>query len=384
MKRVSDLPPALVLPLPLILCIQVMLWVVLMPISLRGRVDFRAFYAAGYMARNGKAAQIYDYESEEAIQNSLIEEKGIAPYIHPPYEALLFLPFSFLKFRTASVAFMIFNLALLAAAVFLLQRHGAEPMSWRVLALLSAAFAPFSVTILFGQDVIVMLFFLVVSLTLLREGRDLAAGMTTGMCLFRFQIALPILLLFLLWKRWRFAAGFALSAICVLALSLAMVGPIGFARYAQALISASLVNPVTLPGYGQVKPSLMPNLRGLVTVFMGSHLSARGTYVMIFALSTLLIWWIARQNPRKEHALLVAIPVSLMVAYHSYVYDLSILAVPLFPALLRPAKSAVSGAIAFVAPAFALLFPSALCLVTVPLMVFALSLRSSGELRAVD
>lgn len=382
MNRPSNLPPAVVFALPLMVFLQVILWVVFLPTSLRGRVAFRAFYAAGYMTRNGGAAQIYDYESQEAIQNSLIEEKGIAPYIHPPYEALLFVPFSLLKFRSASVAFMIFNLALLAAAVSLLQRHGREPISSRMVALLSAAFVPFSMTVLLGQDVIVMLLLLVASCKLLREERDYAAGMTTGICLFRFQIALPILLLFLLWKRWRFALGFAASAVGVLALCLAMVGPMGFTRYGQALISASLVDPVT-PGYGQIQPSLMPNFRGLVAVLMGSHLSAKGMYVMVFALSALLIWWAAGQNPRKEQALLLAIPVSLLVAYHGYLYDLSILAIPLFPALLRPAKPAVSAAAAFVAPSLALLFPSAWCLVALPLIPFAFSLRDPSEPRTV-
>lgn len=384
MNRPSNLPPAVVIALPLMLCIQVLLWVVFLPTSLRGRVDFRAFYAAAHMARNGEAALIYDYEREQAVQSSLTEDQGMLPYIHPPYEVLLFVPFSFLKIRAATVAFMVFNLSLLGAAISLLQRQGMGPGRLRMTALLSAAFVPFSVTLLQGQDMIVMLLLLVVSYKLLREERDLAAGMATGICLFRFQIALPILLLFLLWKRWRFAAGFALSAIGVLALSLAMVGPAGCARYAQELVSASL-SAANQPSYvPSFTPEFMPNLRGLVTALIGSHVSAKAMYGILIALSAPLLWWAARQNPQKQHALLLAIPVSLIVAYHSHVHDLSILAIPLFPALLRSAKSAVSAAAAFVTPSFALLFPSALCLVTVPLIAFTFSLRNPSALRGVE
>src|SRR5437870_7943570 len=92
-------------------------WVFTVSIFLGGRSDFRQLYTAGYMVRSGHAHELYDYESQRYFQNKVLSQADMAlPFIRPAYEALLFVPFSFLSYRTAYFAFLGLNVILLAVS----------------------------------------------------------------------------------------------------------------------------------------------------------------------------------------------------------------------------------------------------------------------------
>ena len=97
--------------LPLLLGGELLLWIVLVPVGLRGQVDFAMFYTAGYMVRIGQSGQLYNYDVETRYQNQLVS-KTPAPYTHLPYEALLFAPISLLPYRVAYWLFLLVNLSL--------------------------------------------------------------------------------------------------------------------------------------------------------------------------------------------------------------------------------------------------------------------------------
>src|SRR5216683_5764161 len=101
--------------LAVLLGFQISGWVFAIVAVQQGRVDFRSFYAAGYLIRTGRSRLLYDYSSEVSFQNQIVSARNMAlPFIHPPYEALIFVPFSYLRFRSAYFAYLLFNVALLA------------------------------------------------------------------------------------------------------------------------------------------------------------------------------------------------------------------------------------------------------------------------------
>src|SRR5947209_8652181 len=81
--------------------------------------DFRSFYGAGLQLRTDPAG-LYDLDKERAVQDA-IAPGFVLPLYHPAYEALLFVPFSFLQYRDAYLAYALFNLLLLLVA-FLVAR----------------------------------------------------------------------------------------------------------------------------------------------------------------------------------------------------------------------------------------------------------------------
>src|ERR1700758_1097217 len=88
-------------------------WFLLYPSGLAERMDFRTFYAGGYLARTDPAS-LYDYARQKQVQDALVSKAdGLLPFVRPAYGALLFAPLSRLSYRNAYFCFVCVNLLLL-------------------------------------------------------------------------------------------------------------------------------------------------------------------------------------------------------------------------------------------------------------------------------
>src|SRR5215472_13540018 len=296
------------------------------PEALSGKADFRQLYTAGYMVRTGHTAQIYDYEQTQLFQNSVVSvAAGALPFNHLAYESLLFVPLSIFSYRTAYAIFFVLNLAVLAGSFWMLRPHlSALREFWRFLpASMFACFLPVTLALLQGQDSIILLALIVSAALMLDQRSDLKAGMLIGLTLFKFQYALPIVLLFLIWRRWRFLIGFALSAAMVTSVSLWITGWAGFASYAHSLVEMSAkFSPLFSDRYG-IRPQFMPNLRGFAYMFANG--SSPATHAIVALLSALVLGWTATRRP----SLPLALTAAFLVSYHGLISDMSVMLLPL-------------------------------------------------------
>src|SRR6185437_4434334 len=253
-------------------------------------------------------------------------------------QALLFVPFSLLPYRSAYLAFLAVNLVLLALAFRALRSHMSHLIRvWRFLPVfLFLVFYPISLAIMQGQDSILLLVLLTGALAALEDGQDLRAGMLVGLGLFKMQIVIPIALLFLLWRRWRFFAGFALSACLLSLISLWVVGFAPTVAYARSLLSVgtNMAAALQFP----LRVSIMANLRGLFVGLLGSRLPAFWIQALVLVASVSVLLWVAfavRGNQRRADAFVLAITASLIVSYYLFVHDLSVLLIPIVVTLDR-------------------------------------------------
>jgi Glycosyltransferase family 87 len=314
---------------------QISGWAFAMLALQQGRTDFRSQYTAGYMMRSGNAHRIYDYSAQLFFQNRLVVARDMAlPFDHLSYEALLFVPFSYLPFRAAYFAMLAFNLVVLALSVRLMRRwtstlDGIYPWLSFVMAIV---FLPTALALMQGQDSILLLFCLVAAFLALEGGREFLAGVLLSLGLFKFQIVLSIALLFLLWKRWRFSAGFSLSAAVLVASSLALIGREAATSYFRLLLSMSmgLSSTVEQSRLG-TPPAIMPNLRGLAFGLLNHRLPMPWIQTVIVVLSAICVVaaWIGGSRTRKGSSLLIAIPASAAVSYHFHLHDMTILLLPI-------------------------------------------------------
>jgi Glycosyltransferase family 87 len=134
------------------------------------------------MLRAGLGHRLYDYGLEKHFQTALVSTTP-APYIHLPYEALLFVPLSLFHYRTAFLTFLGVN-CLLALFSFQVIRIDTD---LRLAGLLFASYLPLSATLADGQDSILMLAMAVGSWWLLRRGRDISSGAVLALGLFVFS-----------------------------------------------------------------------------------------------------------------------------------------------------------------------------------------------------
>ena len=373
--------------LPIIFCIQFLAWLTFLPKALRGHADFRQLYVAGYMVRTGHRTQLYDYAAQTYFQNTLVSnDERALPFIRPAYQALMFVPFSLLPYRTAYLGFLLLNVLLLALAFLILQpRLRGLSRVWPGLPpALFLGFYPVALALMQGQDSILLLALLAAALVSLERNRDLTAGALAGVGLFKFQIVVPIVLLFLLWRRWRFVKGFMFSAILVGLLSFITSGWAETVVFVHSLLSVGAGLPA-VPGEINfpLRINIMANLRGLIYGLASLRAPQRWLQVTTLLLSSLVVISVRARGRQQRggDALVLAITAGVVVSYYLFIHDLSILLIPIVLTLDRfisrngtgepfgRAAAAIS-ALLFVAPMCIFVIPAHFYLVSVLICAF--------------
>jgi Glycosyltransferase family 87 len=309
--------------------VQLGVCVLSMPTAMRGAADFRQLYTAGYMVRSGHAHELYDYEASGRIQDSVVSATGgTLPFNHLAYEALFFAPFSWLGFRAAYIVFLIVNLALVALCFGML-RGPLKPLEalWIGLPVVPfLCFYPVTVALIQGQDSILMLALMVAALVSLESGHPYRAGIFVGLTAFKFQFTLPVLFLFLAWRWWRAAVGCGLTAVGLGSLSICISGTREFAGYLRSLVSMGAgVQSGAQRQVWAIYPEAMPNLRGLLSVVVGSHGGHGLAQWLIVGFSILLLGGVASRRASFPLALVAAV----LVSYHGLIHDAALLVIPI-------------------------------------------------------
>jgi hypothetical protein len=193
--------------------------------------DFTQDYVAGQALRQGRT--IYapfgqdDLTAEKlGTANPLLTPDGFANN-HPPFDAVLFLPMTFLPYDVAIYLWSVFSVVLYCVTIWIILRELKIELAthWKVLlAGLALCWYPFQAHIALGQISLLVIVCLVWCWALLRRGRDLPAGVLLGIaCLIKLFPGVIVVYL-LLRRRWR-AAGAAIATLAAGGLlTLAVVG----------------------------------------------------------------------------------------------------------------------------------------------------------------
>src|SRR5206468_10870372 len=153
-----------------------------------------------------------------------------------------------------------------------------KDVAWWIPAGMLAAFLPFGAALVQGQDSIMLALLLALAFRLLKQENLFWAGMVLGLGVFRFQLLLPFIFCFLIWRKWRMIAGFSITASAAAAVSFALADP---RRYLAALMEFR--NESSMLAH-QARLSHMPNLCGLIRSLGGSQ-----TMVIVASATILLV-----------------------------------------------------------------------------------------------
>ncbi|HEY4904458.1 MAG TPA: glycosyltransferase family 87 protein [Candidatus Sulfotelmatobacter sp.] len=302
----------------------------------KGYPDFTIFYSAGLMVRQGLGHQLYDDVLQYRIQRGFAPgveiRHGNLPYNHPPFEALFFVPLTFLPYLPAYVTWNLLNLGMLGLIPRLLRPHIAilkqKPVALWVLGLL--AFFPISFGLLQGQDVILLLLLQTLAFAALKRDSDFLAGCWLGLGSFKYHLILPLMVVIWLgWKRTKVFLGFLAACLCLGALSVAIVGWKEAVSYPGYVLYLERVM-----GHGAITPANMPNLRALLEGWKVSQRFLNPLHMIILALSLALLLGaiaISRKHLDRQMDLHFALAtiVGVLISYHTFSYDLTLLAIPL-------------------------------------------------------
>jgi hypothetical protein len=193
------------------LALAALLVAVLRPAAWASLPDFdKAYYPAGRKALAAPAT-LYD--------------APIVDFVNVPLVALLFAPFAGLPEPHARLAFALLGaLAVVVAAVALWRFTRPGPWRWAAAVALLALCGPLHYSFALGNLSHVLLPLLLAAFAADRAGRDALAGALVGLAAL---IKIPLLVLplsFLLRRRWRALAGFAVTVAGLAGLSLLLFG----------------------------------------------------------------------------------------------------------------------------------------------------------------
>ncbi len=333
--------------------------------------DFRSLYAAGYLSTH-HPGQLYSVAAQEEAQSTLDPSaKGVLPFVHLSYEALLYAPLTVAGYQVAYTCCLMVNLLLLLACFFT-----ARDLFSRVIPLWQPrpglalfVFLPVYFTLLQGQDSLLLLLICCLTLRCMLDDKPGLAGAILALALFKFQIALPLAGLLAVRRGWRVLGGFVPATGVLVAGSLALAGTRNMAELRALLIACTLG-----PDAGSsaqtlvyVHPAAMPNLMGFVFTLLGTHVSGSLTAGLVVLLSLATLGWSGwrmRRITDESEAFGIAILATVLVSYHLYLHDATLLLIPL---ALWGQRSA--GALLMGAPLPLMLFgASEFCWLAVPVV----------------
>lgn len=311
--------------------------------------DYTAFYTGWRMVADGHGAQLYDPVAQAEAQRQVLGgrsfEAGLNPFNNPPHAVLPFVPLVSLPLAVSYLAWAGVQVALLAWLAWRLAFGLARTWSTderMLLVAASLAAPPLLITFLQGAFSLLVVVAVTELYLALQGRRDARAGLWLALGTLKPQAILTLGIALVAARRWRtlgVAAGTCLAAAAAATL---VLGPGIWASYVRFL-----VDYVGSFDRLSVRPSVMWNLRGTLTLLARSDQSAASTGLINgLALAGQLaaivfvgwIWrgpWDAR-SPRFALRFALTIVVGLLASPHLNSHD---------DLLLIPAAAVAYGAV---------------------------------------
>jgi len=316
----------------------------------RADPDFTVFYTAGKILREGLGPQLYNPRAQLAVQEEFARNsdirQGPLPYIHPPFEALFFLPLTFLPYTYAFTTWNLVNLAVLFGVAMLLKNSLLSLQAippWQMV-VLCLAFFPIFANFHQGQDSILLLVVVTLSFRALDHDADFLAGCWLGIGLFKYHLILPLVLILALWRGRRFILGFGLVSSAAVLISLGLVGWKGALQY-----PAYAWNVVSHPAFGGIPAGQLPSLYGLLAGWPFSQHGGSALNLVVAAGSVALLIMLgglrkyAQNRELFRLCFIAAVIAALLAGYSTNSYDLSLLVLPVAVIVNRRLESPQEG-----------------------------------------
>jgi hypothetical protein len=300
----------------------------------KGYPDFTIFYSSARILAQGLGRQLYDEPTQYRVQQQFAAgvsiRQGPLPYNHPPFEALAFVPFTWMRYPVAYVLWNLFNLIFLAMTLFVLRPTlpGLKSISTAAWLFVWVSFFPVFFALLQGQDVLFLVLLFTGVYVLLRRNSDIAAGCCLALGLFRFHLVLPLVLILLWQKRTKAIYGFFATAAVLAVISIAIVGWQGSLAYPGQV----WLMEKAMEQHQTIFPLRMANVRGLLASLLPfASRSANNLVVGVLSLALLFFAahkWKTTSRTEFDLGFSICVIVTLLVSYHTLAYDLSLLLLP--------------------------------------------------------
>jgi hypothetical protein len=304
-------------------------WVVLFVVALRDVLpgsmggDYLQFWSAGTLLLQRQNP--HDIQLLAPIEREAVGETPYpAPYLYPPWLALLSTPLMWFGYRNAQVAWVALNVEAAFAAGYFLRNAALTVPRW-IPPILFPLFAFSVFSALMGQTGTLVLLVAAATWRLLEDERDVAAGVVMAWLSIKPQVAGILLVALLVWvvrcRRYRVLAGFGGCLAVLMGIS-----TLFYPQWLPAMLQAQrqFASPTdTWPGLGGTWPLVLRALG--VEGWLLWVLYAAGAILFLG-----LVGWTAIDRHRPLAELVgISLLAGFFVAPYSQAYDYAVLLIPL-------------------------------------------------------
>jgi Glycosyltransferase family 87 len=190
--------------------------------------DFPAFYAAGRIVLDGRAAELYDPAVQREYQSDFDADGEFLYFAYPPVTAIAYAPISALPYTAAFAVQSLAALAALVAAVAIAWPGvaGRAPEAHTVLFVSAVAVVsyPIITSVLGGQNTTFTLLLLAIVWRACSREADLVAGLAAAAMLYKPQYGILVIAVLMLARRWRALAVALMGGVAIYVGSAALFG----------------------------------------------------------------------------------------------------------------------------------------------------------------
>lgn len=311
------------------------LWVALIANDGSKSADYTAFMTGWTIVLDGRGHDLYDVATQIEVQRRLLGglsfEAGLNPFNNPPHLVLPFVPLALLPLLPSYIFWAVIQLALLTWLAWRLLTQVAR--DWRpaervlmIIALL--AMPPLVITLFQGALSLVVAVAMLEAFIALRDGRERRAAVWLVVASLKPQVVVAVGAAVLGARRWRVVGwGLAFLAATIVAATLVMgigIWP-AYARFLGDYVGSFDVL--------SVRPSVMWNLRGTITMLIGPDRAASAadtinTIALVAWLIGLMgigLWW-SRQtwapgSRRFQRGFALTLIVGMLLSPHLNPHD---------------------------------------------------------------
>jgi hypothetical protein len=247
-------------------------------------------------------------------------------YGPPPFASVLFTPLALLSTLQARIILIAINLIATVIIILLVKKLWGETWPRKThlyLAALLLCWAPFRVTVRYGQISLIVTALVLGALLAWKKNARLVGGLLLGLSLSKYPLTLPFALYFVWRREWKIVATAvltvaALTEVFALRLGVSMFDVAG--DYVRMMLQTSITNDAHFAGATEIGPLLF----GLT----GSERASGWLNIAMIAGGLISMALVFRRTPKAEQFHLAVVTFfSLWFVYHR-IYDAVILVIP--------------------------------------------------------
>ena len=282
--------------------------------------DFLGFYSASVLAGQGRAVEAYDPGAFHGVQKAVAgAEVEPLTWPYPPTAFFLVWPWAWFSYTTALGLWLVGSGALFVWAFLRMERIGQD----RLLPLAVAAFPAFYLNWTHGQNGAWNTALLALGASCMSR-RPVAAGLCWSFLACKPQMALPLVLVLLLARRWRTLAAWTAGTVVWAGLAWAVWGAESWEAW-----RGMMALTVDWMEKGLLTFDKIPTAYAAVRLAGGGHVAAQAGHGLFIAGA---LWVVRRVEWGKLDGwgcAAVAAPGVFLLSPYAWDYDLLILSVPL-------------------------------------------------------